>query len=155
MDSVIFTLVCIGIVAALLTVNYVMVTRQERREGELPPWTPDQIDPEAANDEFIHEYISLGNKINAIKRYRTLTGAGLKEAKDAIDYISLHPDAIAEKKKARQIELDDAPGIRDLLEEGREDEAVEIYQKFAGVDEYTARDAVAKIKDELGRTDNR
>jgi hypothetical protein len=40
-------------------------------------------------------------------------------------------------------------GIRDLLEEGREDEAVEVYQKFAGVDEYTARDMVEKIKREM------
>ena len=36
-------------------------------------------------------------------------------------------------------------GIRDLIQAGRLDEAVEIYQKFAGVDAYTARDAVDEI----------
>ena len=41
-------------------------------------------------------------------------------------------------------------GIRDLLEEGCEDEAVDVYQKFAGVDEYTARDMVEKIKRKMG-----
>jgi hypothetical protein len=58
------------------------------------------------------------------------------------------------KKKVVRLEFVQAPGIHDLLEEGREDEAIEVYQKFAGVDEYTARDAVGKIKGELGRTDN-
>jgi ribosomal protein L7/L12 len=149
MDSVIFTLACVGIVVALLAVNYVMVTRQEQREGKLPPWTPDAIDWDAAGDWRIRADIGRGNKIQAIKLYRELTGVGLKEAKDVIEYVTLHPDAIEDKKKARRIELEDAPGIRDLLEEGREDEAVEVYQKFAGVDEYTARDAVAKIKQEL------
>ena len=53
------------------------------------------------------------------------------------------------KKKVLHGELYTAPGVQNLLEEGREDEAVEIYQKFAGVDEYTARDMVDKIKREM------
>jgi hypothetical protein len=40
-------------------------------------------------------------------------------------------------------------GIRDLVEEGRLDEAVEVYRKFAGVDEYTARDAVEQIRRDM------
>lgn len=40
----------------------------------------------------------------------------------------------------------DASGVRDLLEEGRDDEAVDLYRRFAGVDEYTARAAVERIK---------
>jgi hypothetical protein len=59
---------------------------------------------------------------------------------DDVEKSGLHPD------------LEDAPGIRDLLEEGRDDEAVDIYQKFAGVDEYTARAMVERIKRDLGDT---
>jgi len=51
----------------------------------------------------------------------------------------------AEKPKTFTPKLD-ATGVRHLLEEGREDEAVDLYRKFAGVDEYTARDAVEQIK---------
>jgi hypothetical protein len=148
MESILFPLLCVGIVAVLIAINYIAVTLQERREGKLPPWTPDQIDADAAEDWEIRADIGRGNKIGAIKRYRELTGVGLKEAKDAVDYIAQNPDMWAEKKKAPRLELD-APGIRDLLEEGRDDEAVEIYQKFAGIDEYSARDAVARIKREL------
>jgi ribosomal protein L7/L12 len=39
--------------------------------------------------------------------------------------------------------------VRDLLKEGRIDEAIEVYRKFAGVDEYTAKDAVWKIEQDM------
>jgi ribosomal protein L7/L12 len=38
-----------------------------------------------ANDPRIAELVSAGNKIGAIKLYRELTGAGLAEAKSAIE----------------------------------------------------------------------
>lgn len=213
MEGLLFPLFCVGIVVVVLAINYIAVTRQEQREGTSPYYMPGQIDWDAIADEQLQdalrqgkkieaikryreltgaglkeakdavEYaekhpdesgdislstsepghldadaaedwqiradIGRGNKIEAIKRYRELTGAGLKEAKDAVEYIARNPDMWAEKKKAPRLELD-APGIRDLLEEGREDEAVEVYQKFAGVDEYSARDAVERIKREMG-----
>src|SRR5205085_1466425 len=121
-----------------------------RSEGPSPYWMPGQIDWDAIADQELQDAMNQGNKINAIKRYQELTNAGLKEAKDAVEYAASHPDEIdlSGKKKAPRLELD-APGIRDLLEEGREDEAIEVYQKFAGVDEYSARDAVARIKQEM------
>ncbi|MBC8043781.1 MAG: ribosomal protein L7/L12 [Rhizobacter sp.] len=36
----------------------------------------------------IEQLIRQGNQIEAIKRYRDLTGAGLKEAKDAVDALA-------------------------------------------------------------------
>lgn len=41
------------------------------------------LDPAA--DPEIHRLVATGELIEAIKRYRTLTGAGLKEAKEAIE----------------------------------------------------------------------
>ncbi len=38
-------------------------------------------------DADIREMLRTGNKINAVKRYRELTGAGLKEALDAVEQI--------------------------------------------------------------------
>jgi large subunit ribosomal protein L7/L12 len=47
--------------------------------GGAAPAGPPPVDPE------IRELLRSGNKINAVKRYRELTGAGLKEALDAVE----------------------------------------------------------------------
>jgi len=137
------------IVGALLALNYILVTRQERREREpgiMPE--PAEIDWDAVSDLQVQEAIQSDKKIEAIKRYRELTGLGLKEAKDAIEYAMAHPEEQAEKKKAPTYDVQDA-GVRDLIQEGRIDEAIEVYRKFAGVDEYTAKDAVWKIEQDM------
>ena len=41
--------------------------------------------PEPSEDSEIKAFIAEGKKIEAIKRYREITGAGLKEANDYID----------------------------------------------------------------------
>jgi len=60
-------------------------------------------------------------------------------------YLMVRGGNQAEKPKTVIPRLD-ATGLRDLLDEGREDEAVETYRKFAGVDEYTARATVERLK---------
>jgi ribosomal protein L7/L12 len=42
-----------------------------------------RLDP--ASDPEIQDLLAKGNEIQAIKRYRELTGLGVKEAKDAIE----------------------------------------------------------------------
>jgi ribosomal protein L7/L12 len=137
---------CILSITVALITNYILVSRQEQREGKTPSWTPHEIDWDAAGDWRIRADIGRGNKIEAIKLYRELTGAGLKESKDVIEYLAKNPDAWEAKKKAPRPELDDAPGVRDLLDVGRDDEAIDLYRRFAGVDEYTARAAIERIK---------
>lgn len=134
------------LVGGLLALNYIMVSRQERREGKTAYVAP-PINWEALQDTEIQDFMQRGMKINAIKRYRELTGVGLKEAKDAVDYAQAHPDE-AEKKKAGAYAAPDA-GVRDLIKAGKIAEAVEIYRQFAGVDEYTAKDAVWKIEQDM------
>ena len=41
--------------------------------------------PDPAADPEIQDLLAKGNEIQAIKRYRELTGLGLKEAKEAIE----------------------------------------------------------------------
>jgi ribosomal protein L7/L12 len=71
-----------------------MVERGEidiSQPAPLPPLpsTPSptfQVSPEqAAYDPEVREYLAQGQKINAIKRVRELTGLGLKEAKDWVE----------------------------------------------------------------------
>lgn len=60
----------------------------------------------------------------------------------------------SDKKKRQKPSVDTAAGIRDLLNEGRKDEAIELYAKFAGVDQYTAQDAVEAIEREMRLDDD-
>lgn len=51
----------------------------------------------------------------------------------------------AAKQKNGQSGISDA-GVRDLLAQGRDDEALQIYQRFTGVDLFTAKEAIADLK---------
>lgn len=42
------------------------------------------------DEEAIREQLRSGNKIRAIKLYREQTGVGLKEAKDAVEWLEAH-----------------------------------------------------------------
>ena len=133
--------IVVFVIGFVIAMNYLTASRQDRNN---PIRQLTEIDWDAINDDIIQTALASRNKIEAIKRYRILTGQGLKDSKDAIDYALLHPNERGEKKKKATYDAQDA-GIRDLIQEGRLDEAVEIYQKFAGVDAYTARDAVDEI----------
>lgn len=133
------------IIVFLVAVSFMGRSNQE---NSTTPRQPVEIDWDALDDPELQAALAQDNKIVAIKRYRTLTGQGLKESKDAIDYAKLHPDERGTKKKKAAYDAQDA-GIRDLIQDGRLDEAIEIYQKFAGVDAYTARDAVNEIAHDL------
>jgi hypothetical protein len=150
--ELLFAILC-GLVAAIviaaLLANIGMSTKRARL-NLLAPYILAQIDRKAATDQRLQAEIARGNQKEAIKLYQELTGVSSIAAKDIVDFLTENPGISYMPKKVSQPALDDAPGIRDLLDEGREDEAVEVYQKFAGVDEYTARDMVEKIKREMG-----
>jgi hypothetical protein len=101
-----------------------------------------KLDKADFEDPDVQELIAVGQEVYTKKLVRDLEDRrlGLTEA---------DIEALKAKKQSPRPDLDDASGIRDLLDEGRDDEAVEVYQKFAGVDEFTARDMVDKIKREM------
>ena len=134
----------LAVFVALLLLMLV-VTRAARNPTVVEPA---EIDVDALNDPGVQAAMQAGRKIEAIAHYRDLTGVGLKEAKGVIDYV-MAGGAIGAKKKRALPPVDTAAGVRDLLDEGRKDEAVELYARFAGVDQYTARDAVDEIEREM------
>ncbi|MDQ7026891.1 MAG: hypothetical protein Q9P44_15185 [Anaerolineae bacterium] len=113
------------------------------------------IDWDAIADSELQSYLPH-MKIKAIRRYRELTGAGLKEAKEALEYVLAHPEHAAKKGKSGAGGLVDTEGagVRDLIHEGRIDEAVAVYASFMGVDEFTARDAIEQMQREESATYN-
>ena len=55
------------------------------------------------NDEIL-ALLREGNKIPAIKRYRELTGVGLKDAKDAVELMGLHARILVKRIDLHGIE---------------------------------------------------
>ena len=60
----------------------------------------------SANQELeIKELVTKGNKIAAVKLYREITGAGLKESKDAVESIERGvPIRIAENEPTKWVQ---------------------------------------------------
>lgn len=113
----------------------------------LPPPTaskPSEMSWYALQDDELQSYLP-NQKISAIKRYRELTGVGLKEAKETIEYIIANPDA---KGKLPVYSDTGGAGVQDLIAEGRLDEAIDVYAKFMGVDKFTAREAIEAMSDD-------
>jgi len=141
------------VMAGILLLIIVQGARNRRPSlGDGMLIVPAEIDPDAANDPVMLEAIQNGRKIEAIKHYRELAGVDLKDAKEAVEY--LMAGGTVGKKQRAMPPIDTAAGVRDLLAEGQKDEAVDLYARFAGVDEYTARDAVDAIEREMRLEDD-
>lgn len=139
--SIIFMAIIIALALGLLFTLVALNTK-----AKFPENISESIDWTAIKDNELQSYLP-DKKIAAIKRYRELTGVGLKEAKLAIEYVIDNPDA---KKGKRGLSANtDGAGVKDLLLEGRFEEAVQVYSAFMGVDEFTAHDAVVELEREL------
>jgi len=130
----------------LVVVLFLVISQGTRTHEQIAPESMN-VDWDATEDEAFQAALERGNKIEAIKIYREKTGLGLKESKDAVEFILA--GGIPAKKRRSRPPVESAAGVRDLLEEGRKDEAIDLYAKFAGVDQYTARDAVEQIEREM------
>jgi ribosomal protein L7/L12 len=82
-----------------------------------------------------------GRKIEAIKLYRDITGAGLKEAKDAVEALE-KGGSLASKPTASS--ADDAD-ILELLREGQKIRAIKLYRDKTGAGLANAKNAVEAL----------
>lgn len=95
----------------------------------------------AAGDQTLRYYISEGEMIHAIETYQLLTDSDLHEARQAVYYLAREM-----KAKERLSSDTGGAGVQDLLDEGRVDDAIEIYRAFMGVDRYTAQQAIDEMR---------
>jgi len=89
----------------------------------------------------IRAEIASGNKIQAIKLYRDATGAGLAEAKQAIELIAAGkppPDGGGPGPLA----ADAMQRVTELIASGNAIEAIKLFRQAAGVDLKQAKEAV-------------
>ncbi len=112
-------------------------------------------DPRVANisDHTLREVQALvarGNKIEAIKRLRELTGLGLKEAKDYVDSLppvppsgdDFSPAAAPEPRPLSEAEIDE---LRTLLAAGNKIEAIKHYRELTGLGLKEAKDFLESL----------
>ena len=97
--------------------------------------------------------LDTGNKIEAIKRYRAATGAGLKEAKDAVEG-NVGPHAVERKIDALLAHVGaadpDQPSaaVREAVRAGRTIEAIRAYRAATGAGLQESKAAIDRIAHE-------
>jgi ribosomal protein L7/L12 len=115
-------------------------TRPERDASPAPAPTPPP-----AGLERVQAALAAGQKIEAIKHYRELTGVGLKEAKDAVDaleqgrLISFTPSASAPPDLAE---------VTRLARGGQLIQAIKLHRELTGLGLKESKDAVERLRDE-------
>jgi len=107
--------------------------------------------PEDAADSADSESLSLdgrvvallrdGRKIEAIKLYRDLTGAGLKEAKDAVESLEREGSASSPRGQSSGEDAD----ILDLLRAGQKIRAIKLYRDKTGAGLAEAKNAIETL----------
>jgi len=81
----------LGLVILALLLSGMQSERQRSRRLARLEWKMDallkklDIHPDAAVDPEVLGLVKAGRKIDAIKRYREITGVGLKDAKDFVE----------------------------------------------------------------------
>jgi len=136
---------------ALLVIGFVLFT-VFRRWGTMSaaPTTTSlgQIPPELDGDEEIRQLVAHGNKIQAIKRVRELTGLGLKEAKDYVDRLPAgSPLAYAAPQPA--VSVPDAAleqEVRQLLMRSQKIQAVKRVRELTGLGLKESKDYVDDVE---------
>jgi ribosomal protein L7/L12 len=113
--------------------------RREQEEAHLAaPGTGER------NMEEVWRLIMAGQKINAIKAYRQITGTGLKEAKAAVDHMTTGTKGALPQEQPAQRESDlvDPEKLQRLIREGHKIEAIKYFRQQRGVGLKEAKDAV-------------
>ena len=117
------------------------------------PDAPDGGTPVADSNSLdgrVLALVRIGRKIEAIKLYRDVTGAGLKEAKDAVE--ALERDGALPPQRAESATrpgVDNAE-ILELLRAGQKIRAIKLYRERTGVGLADAKNAVEALAREEG-----
>lgn len=103
----------------------------------------------AANDAELNDAVASGRLIDAIRRYRNLTGTGLVEAKAAVEALMQGRDPAREAERTNAVKaaaLNDAE-VNDALAAGNLIGAIKRYRELTGVGLAEAKQAVETLRD--------
>ncbi|QHQ34222.1 hypothetical protein [Algicella marina] len=130
-----------GIVVVLLVAGQF---RPSRRVGDGMPATGKGLTPELRRE--IEAMLAARRMIPAIRLYRQATGAGLKDAKEAVEAIGRGnvPGPISRDHTGASAEIEAA------LAKGRVIDAIRLYREEHGVGLKEAKDAIDAMRKERG-----
>jgi ribosomal protein L7/L12 len=135
------------VVAALVVVVIWLQNRQiGQTSGQVMADPPP--DRSAGLEQTVRYWLERGNKIEAIKAYRLVTGMGLKEAKDAVEAFERGGPLLLSSKPATP-PLSPAGSneqVRLLLQQGNKIEAIKVYRQATGCGLKEAKDAVESME---------
>ena len=137
--TVVVLLVMVGLIAVLAGKRGVEVVT-------LRPPAPGQ--PTLGADDSPEQLLRAGRKLEAIKRFRELTGAGLKEAKDAVEAMESGRSANLPPKSSLLRQVNDSE-IERQIRSGHLIDAIKLYREKTGVGLKEAKDAVEAWRDRI------
>jgi hypothetical protein len=139
--AIVLIVLLVLVMFPIIIATAVMKNRATDKPKGKPLWDDDSIKiPDIAlYDQTLKYYIEQGEMLHAVEAFQAITDSDVETARQAVYYM-----ARMAKAKGR-LAADAGAGIRDLLADGRIDEAVEAYRIYNGVDLYTAQDAVEKM----------
>lgn len=96
---------------------------------------------ELERDAELKAHVAAARKIEAIKRYRELTGAGLAEAKDAVEALMRGESPPPRESVDSSFEGE----IVSLLQAGKKIDAIKLYRQKTGVGLKEAKDFIEAL----------
>ncbi|MDX2014392.1 MAG: ribosomal protein L7/L12 [Myxococcaceae bacterium] len=141
-----------GAVVAIALVSLWLFRNREVTVVQVPPpRSPGQPPVVVQGSGPVHDLLRAGRKIEAIKRYRELTGVGLKEAKDAVEALERGeplvlpvPRALPQQQLPPDSAIDDAE-LRQHLAADRLIDAIKRYRELTGLGLKESKDAVEAL----------
>lgn len=115
-------------------------------QSPLPGSPADSPDLDALSDEVLN-LLEDGRKIEAVKRYREVTGQGLREAKDAVEGLEAGRPltALGSVNPVAGTNAAWEGTVLRLLQEGKKIEAIRIYRETHGCGLKDAKEAVEAL----------
>ena len=102
--------------------------------------------PDDVSEQDVMDAIRQGNKIQAIKLYRQMTGMGLKESKAAVEELISDRTGRGSIKPSKAVERDIVTALRN----GNKIQAVKLYRQMSGMGLKESKAAVEALQRELG-----
>ncbi len=138
-------LALLGLLVAVAAVVF-LASRRGVEVVSLRPPAPFQ--PQLGADATPEQLVRAGRKIEAIKRYRELSGLGLREAKDAIDAMERGGTVSLPAKSSLLRQVNDSE-IEAQIRSGHLIDAIKLYREKTGVGLKEAKDAVEAWRDRI------
>lgn len=167
MDTDFLPIICLAVIAGVLVAGWILGRRGSSSSDE--PFFI-EVDRSAALESSVREPLAQGNKIEAIKAYREVTGVGLKEAKDAVEQfererqgIQAPFNVVVKEVRHKKSEPDEPyipltanvqtaltnPLLQELVTNGKKIEAIKKFRQLTGLGLKDSKDAVEQLERDI------